>query len=406
MTFGWNRCGWLAAALLVLFAGCEARNEFVPPPPPKVTVARPVEREVRDYVEFTGTTRATATVELRARVNGYLRQIGFEDGAMVQKGDLLFVVEQKPYRNALQAAQAELQKAEASLQLEQATNQRVTELVQRRAASPQELDVQKAKLATAKAEVASAEAAVVQAQQNLDYTEIRAPLSGRIGRHLVDEGNLVTAEQTLLATIESIDPIHAYFYVSESELLRFREMMRNNKLPDPEKTPIELELQLANETDFPHRGYVDYRQLGVDPSTGTVERRGVFPNPDNTLIPGLFVRVRAALGASQPKLLVDSRALGADQRGDFVLVVNEKNEVEYRPVKLGIDVGGLRVIEDGVSADDWIVINGLQRARPGSTVAPEQSAMVPESPGAAPTEDQPKEPAKEEDEPATPSPAS
>ncbi len=370
--------GLLAATLLGLLAGCETRsNEFVPPPPPKVTVAQPVTQPVRDYVEFTGTTRPTATVDLRARVNGYLREINFEDGAIVHKDDILFLIEQKPFRVAVQAAQAQLQKAEASLQLEQATYARTSELVQRRAVSPQDLDVQKAKLATAQADVAAAEATLTLAQQQLDYTEVRAPITGRIGRHLVDIGNLVTAEQTLLATIESIDPIHAYFYISEAELLRFRTMLRNKQLPDPEKHPPQLELQLANETDFGYHGHLDFRQLSVDPETGTIMRRGAFPNPDNALVPGLFVRIRAGLGEPAPKLLVDSRALGADQRGDFVLVVNGKNEVEHRPVKLGIAVGNLQVVEEGLAAGEWIVVNGLQRARPGSTVDPQQTAMIP-----------------------------
>ncbi len=368
--------GLLAATLLGLSAGCEARNEFVPPPPPKVTVAQPVMQPVRDYVEFTGNTRATATVDLRARVNGYLREINFEDGAIVQKGDVLFVIEQKPFRVALQAAQAQLQKARATLQLEQATYQRTSELVQRRAASAQDLDVQKAKLATAMADVAAAEAAVTLAEQNLDYTEVRAPITGRIGRHLVDIGNLVTAEQTLLATIESIDPIHVYFYISESDLLRFRQMQRAGILPDPEKKPPELELQLPGDDSFTYHGHLDFRQLGVDPDTGTILRRGSFPNPDNSLVPGLFVRVRAGLGEPHPKLLVDARALAADQRGDYVLVVNEKNEVEHRPVKLGIAVGNLQVVEEGLSPGEWIVVNGLQRARPGSVVDPQRTAMI------------------------------
>ncbi|MGH7201800.1 MAG: efflux RND transporter periplasmic adaptor subunit [Planctomycetaceae bacterium] len=366
-------CLGLVPLMLGGLIGCQRQNEFVPPPPPEVTVARPVEREVVDTIEFTGTTRSTATVSLRARVNGYLERIAFEDGATVQKGDLLFVIEQAPFETALQAAQAELQKAQATLKLADANLARVTELHRRNVATPSQLDIQKAEQATAAAEVAAAEAAVKQAELDLGYTEIRAPISGRIGRHLVDVGNLIQAEETQLATIESVDPIHVYFHVSERDLLRFMEMVREDQLPDPEKQPPVLNMGLANETGFPHQGHLDYRELGVDPGTGTVLRRGVFPNPDHVLIPGLFVRISAPVGRPEPRLLVEERAIGSDQRGDYLLVVNEKGVVEYRPVELGIAVGGLRVVRDGVSEDDWIVTNGLQRARPGTTVNPQRA---------------------------------
>lgn len=357
---------------VVALSGCGSRNKFIPPPPPEVTVAHPTTDEVVDSIEFTGTTRATATVNLRARVNGYLEQIKFDDGQAVNEGDLLFVIEQAPFEVALASAKAALQKAHAALQLAEANHARTAELFQRKVVTQQEVDVQKANLAGAQADVAAAEAQVRQAELNLQYTEIRAPLNGRIGRHLIDKGNLIQAEQTQLAVIESIDPIQAYFNVSEPDLLRFMEMLRENKLPDPEKHPPVLYLQLGNETGFPHKGHLDYRELGVDPTTGTILRRAVFPNPDHALIPGLFARLRAPIGQPEPKLLVEERALGADQRGQYVLVVNDENVVEYRSVKTGIAVGDRRVIQDGIDKDDWIVVNGLQRARPGSKVSPQQ----------------------------------
>jgi len=369
-----------AVSLLLLAAllpGCKPRNTFVPPPPPKVTVALPEQRNIVETMEFTGTTRATARVELRARVNGYLQQIAFPDGAMVKAGDLLFVIEPAPYEAELQAAQAQVQKAEANQQLAVANLARTQRLYEQNAATQQQVDVQKAEQATAEADVATAKAALRQAELNLSYTEIRAPISGRIGRHLVDIGNLVQAEMTPLATIESIDPIHAYFYVSEPDLLRFMQMVRDRRIPDPGVTPPALTLGLANESGFPHHGHLDFRELGVDPGTGTVLRRAVFPNPDSTLIPGLFVRIRAEIGAAVPRLLVEDRAIGADQRGDYVLVVNQENVVEYRPVQLGIALNGRRVIESGISSGDRIVVNGLQRARPGAPVTPEEQKAEP-----------------------------
>jgi RND family efflux transporter MFP subunit len=313
-------------------------------------------------------------VDLRARVNGYLRQIEFTDGAMVQEGDLLFVIEQAPYKNALARAEADLQKAQAALQLAQAQFDRSEQLARRNATSPQEVDVQRAELASAKADVAGAQASLKTATLNLEYTEIHAPITGRIGRRLIDIGNLVQTEQTLLATIESVDPVYAEFHVSESDLLRMTELVREEVMPDPRETPPELFLQLGADAETSFRGHLDFQATSVDPSTGTILRRGIFDNPTGELSPGMFVRIRAPLGEPKPKLTVEQRALGADQRGDFVLVVNKENVVEYRPVKLGIAKEGWRVVEDGLKDGEWIVVNGLQRARPGATVDPERPA--------------------------------
>ena len=356
---------------LALTAGCQEKNEFVAPPPPAVTVAQPLERAVTDYFETTGNTRAVKTVELRARVTGYLHEIAFKDGEVVDEGDLLFVIEKAPYEAALASAKAELAKSEAQLKLATAQQGRTRTLVERNAATKDQLDIAEAERAQAAANVSAARAMITQAELDLGFTEIRAPFAGRMGRHQVDVGNLVETGSTLLATLEAVDPIHAYFSVSESDLLRFLELQRSGNLQ-----MVEIEMALGESDDYNFTGRLDFAEFGVDPATGTTLRRAVFDNPDLKLVPGLFVRVRAAVGDPQPRLLVEERAVSSDQRGDYLLVVNDKKIVEYRLVKLGRADAGLRVIEEGIESGEWVVVNGLQRARPGAPVEPEQAQMA------------------------------
>ena len=375
----------LTLAALTLLEGCRQPNQFVPPPPPTVTVAHPIERAVADTVEFVGTTEPTKTVDLRAKVSGYLEKIYFEDGANVTEGQALFLIEQAPYQSALDAAKAAQQKASASLALAQTQYRRMEPLRLNNVVTQDELDVQAAQVKTSQADLAAADAAVRKAELDLGYTKISAPIAGRIGRHMVDIGNLVMQEQTQLATIQAVDPIYVYFDVSENDLLRFMAMLRNKELPDPDKNPPVLRVGLANEQGFPHEGRLDFRDISINQGTGTALRRAVFPNPGWQLIPGMFVRVQADVGSPKPRLLVEERAIGSDQRGEYLLVVNEKNTVDYRPIKTGIRVGDLRVIESGITASDWVVVNGLQRARPGSQVKPERTTMATNASQNAPT---------------------
>jgi RND family efflux transporter MFP subunit len=366
--------------LLIIGAavGCAPRNEYVAPPPPQVTVAQPVERNVTDYLEFTGGTRAIDTVQIRARVNGYLKEIKFEDGQDVEQGDLLLVVDPKPFKVALASAEASLQKAEARLVLANADLKRTMPLVERGALPQQELDVKRADVATAQADVGTAKAAIDEAQLNLDYTEVRAPISGRVGQHMLDIGNLVQAETTILARIESYEPIHAYFAVGEKDVLRLPKVDNTKPVSakngeDNKAPPRALVLMGLSDTGgFPYEGELDYADLGLDPATGTQMRRATFKNADHKLVPGLFVRIRLAVGPAAPRLMIDERAIAADQQGEYLLVVNEDNVVEYRQVELGIRDQGMRVVSKGLAADEWVVVNGLQRARPGAPVSPKQ----------------------------------
>lgn len=359
----------VAVGVVCIVSGCGQTNEYKSPPPPTVTVEKPIEREIKRELEFTGTTRAIEAVDVRARVNGYLQEIKFEDGANVRAGDVLFIIESAPFEAVLDSAKASLQKAQASLALAEAELARTEPLVKRGALSEDELDIKKADVATAKADVAASNAAIRQAELNVGYTQVKSPLTGRVSRHLVDVGNLVMAESTLLTRVEAFDPIHAYFSVSESDVMEFIRLAQvgiaNNS--------FKLYLGLASEKGFPHEGRLDFAELGVDPQTGTQLRRGQFPNPNGLLVPGLFARLRLPVGDPEPQILVPDRAVATDQRGNYLLVVNGENIVEYRPVQLGALVDQMRVIKDGITLNDQIVVNGIQRARPGAPVNPRPS---------------------------------
>jgi RND family efflux transporter MFP subunit len=356
--------------LTIVITGCGKRNQLQKPPPPTVTIAQPLIKDVVEWAEFTANTKATATVELRCRVKGYLQKIAFVDGALVKKGDLLFVIEKAPFIAAVEAADANLAKSTAELQLAEANLKRTSQLVEQQAVSRQQMDEYNSQVAIAQANERASRANVTQANLDLSYTEIHSPIDGRIGRTLIDAGNLVLPDSTLLAVVETIDPIHAYFSVSERDMLRFMKMRRDHTLPDPEEKPPVIYLGLPDSDDFPFQGKLDYLEFGIDPATGTTQRRSIFENKSLQLVPGMFVRVRGSLGAPQPRVLVEERAISSDQRGEFVLVVDDKNIVQYRPVKLGTKVEGRRVVMEGVEKDDWVIVNGLQRARPQAVVNP------------------------------------
>lgn len=419
-------------AALAQAAGCGGKNDYVAPPPPAVTVSVPERRKVTSYLEYTGATRAIESVDLRARVKGFLKERLFEEGSDVKAGQLLLVIDEEPFRVKVDQARAKRDEAvsaltqaeqskkrevaraqvaldQAALLLAQVEEGRQRTLLARKASSKEDLDraeagrkkadaqvdADKANLEqaeadyqtgilAAKAGLAQAEADVKNAEIDLGYCRVHAPIDGRISRKLVDVGNLVgDGQATLLATILKDNPIYAYMSVSESDLLRFRQQVKEGKRVDYHKDTIRLDLALGDEEGFPHEGRLDYADPGVDPGTGTVMARGIFPNDDHRIVPGLFVRVRVALEEHDKALLVPELALGADQGGSFLLVVGGDNVVEQRPVKLGAAVEAMRVIESGLKPDDLVIVNGLQRARPGQKVDPKRVAPPAATPAVA-----------------------
>ncbi len=363
----------LGLTILFVLAGCQQSQEFVEPPPPPVTVAKPLQQTVTIYNEFTGTTEAIESVEIRARVPGYLASLHFQPSEDVVQGELLFVIEQEPYIAALDRAKANLQSRIADHRLAMATANRKKAALKSRAISKLEVLQAEAEVLTAAAAVEEARAQVRSAEIELSYTEIRAPISGRIGRNLVDEGNLVGAgEQTLLTTIVQYQPMYAYFNVNERDLLRYGE----NRRKEGEGWVPVFELGLANEKGYPHKGRLDYIDNRVDETTGTITVRGEFPNKSGRMVPGLFARIRIPEPEQREALLVPENTLGRDQRGTYALVANSENVVEYRLLQVGPQVdGGLRIVDDGLGPEDWVIVRGIQRARPGAKVAPEQKDL-------------------------------
>jgi RND family efflux transporter MFP subunit len=364
----------LAAALLLLIPACGERNTYVPPPPPKVTVSQPLKKPVTDYLEFTGNAVAFNTVPLRARVEGFLEKILFQDGEPVKKGRLLFVIQQEQYQAQLQKAEASVLAEKAQLEHAQTEFDRYTRLVKQDAAAQTDVDRWHYERDSRRAALLAAEAQVALAKLNLSYTKITAPFDGRMGRHLKDAGTLVGAgEHTLLAEINQIDPIYVYFNINEQELLRVRG--KKPKAAEEAQKIIPVYVGLADETDYPHRGYLDFAGISLNPTTGTLQLRAIIRNPETVILPGMFARVRVPLGEEKEALLVPEAAIGYDQMGPFVRVVDDKNVVARRGVKLGNQVSTERVVLEGLQADDWLVVSGLMRAIPGRQVTPERSTQ-------------------------------
>jgi RND family efflux transporter MFP subunit len=341
----------LLIVAMALASACTRGNRYAPPPPPEVTVSRPIEQEVTTYNEFSGYTTAVETVEIRARVQGNLESFNFTPGRPVTKGQLLFVIEPELYQAQVDQAQASVEGNEAQYKAAE-TQLEITQAIYQRSAGSRTDLVQKTQQRDlAKAQMEMAKANLEQAKLNLSYTHIYAPFAGRIDRNQVDVGNLVGAGQaTLLATLVRDDPIYAYFTSSERQLLEHGELQQKNRTVAPAGEDTIAYLALATDRGFPHVGRVDYASNRVDPSTGTIEARAIFPNPDGVILPGLFARVRLPF-TRERALVVPDVAVGTDQGGKFLLVIDDKNVVQQHRVELGTKTdAGLRVIQSGIAA--------------------------------------------------------
>ncbi|WP_245309031.1 efflux RND transporter periplasmic adaptor subunit [Bradyrhizobium retamae] len=354
-----------------ILSACE-QNTFVPPPPPKVEVAPPLQRPFTRYLEATGNTAAIKNVDLVARVQGFLQSINYTDGAYVKEGTSLFTIEPDTYKLKLEQAQAAESGAQASVRQTEADFKRQQELVQRQAVSQATLDNSTAARDNAQASLLQAQVNTKIAAVNYGYTNVVAPFDGVVSAHLVSVGELVGASSpTQLATIVALDPIYVNFNVNEQDVLRIREEARRRGLTPDDLRQVPIEVGLQTETGFPHKGKLDYAATTLNQSTGTLPVRGVLPNADRALLPGFFVRIRVPLDQVQNALLVPDVALGSDQSGRYVLVVNGENVVEQRKVRVGPLEGELRVIEEGLKADDRVITAGLLRAIPGQKVDPQ-----------------------------------
>jgi len=364
---------------LLLFAaqalvGCDGKPAASSvPPPPSVAVARPLQKVINEWDEFTGRFTAVETVEVRARVSGFIDSIHFKEGQIVKQGDLLFVIDSRPYRIAVEQAKADVDRAKAKLDIARLDVQRAAPLVRSQAVTEREFDTRRSTERDAAAQVASFEAALKQSELNLEWTEVRAPISGRISDKRVDAGNLISGA-TLLTVVVSIDPIHFVFDGSEADFLHYLRLAAAGTRPSSRDVQNPVSVRLADETEYRHQGRMNFVDNTVNPKTGTIRGRAVFDNKDGLLTPGFFGRLRL-FGGEHEALLVPDNAVVSDQSRKIIFTVAEDGTVGTKLVELGPMVDGLRVIRSGLAPTDRIVIDGVQRARPGQKVTAEDGKI-------------------------------
>jgi len=377
----------IPCSAVLLLGGCGKSGGPQAPPPPQVSVAQVLVKQVKDWDEFTGRLQAVETVEIRPRVSGYIDKVAFTEGSLVKRGTLLFVIDPRPYQAEYDRAAADLKRARTALDLGRIELTRVQRLKDSGAVSQEELDQRKSAVAQTEADVAGAGAALEAASLNLNFTKVTSPVDGRVSRAEVTRGNLVTGGSnggTLLSSVVSMDPIYLYFDADEQSYLRYAQMARSGELPNSRDTGNPVQVGLANEEGFPHAGKVDFVDNQLNPQTGTIRARAVLANKEGQFTPGMFARVQLLGSGAYSAVLIDDRAVNTDQSQKYVLVLGANDQIEYRKVKLGRVIDGLRVVREGLKAGDVIVVNGAQRVHPGVTVAPQRVTMGADATAAPP----------------------
>jgi RND family efflux transporter MFP subunit len=374
-----------AAGSLLALGGCgkSGGGAQSAPPPPQVSVAQVLEKRVKEWDEFTGRLQAVESVEIRPRVSGYIDKVAFTEGGQVKRGDLLFVIDPRPYQAEYGHAAADVKRNQTAFELARIELARVQRLKDSGAVSQEELDERKSTLAQAEANVAGSQSALETASLNLGFTRVTSPIAGRVSRAEVTRGNLVTGGNnggTLLTSVVSMDPIYIYFDGDEQSYLRYTKMARSGERPSSRDAANPVQIGLANEEGFPHAGTMDFVDNQLNPQTGTIRARAVLANKDGQFTPGLFARVQLLGSGEFDAILIEDRAVNTDQSEKYVLLLGADDKVEYRKVKLGRVIDGLRVVHEGLKAGDVIVVNGAQRVHPGITVTPQRVIMGVDSP--------------------------